>query len=106
MARNPLVVLAVAVLLPGFGHVLCGHTRRGLTMQLFMIVLAVVTWHLTPPDRSLIGRLSGGIFIYALSIPEAYRLARLRAVAPGAPAPAPAAPDQAAWNPAAVSSER
>ena len=75
---NPYLVLLAAILLPGFGHVLNGQARRGLTMQLFMIVFAFVTWHLAPPTASLVGKLSGGLFIYALSIPEAYRVARLR----------------------------
>ncbi len=75
---NPYLVLAIAIVLPGFGHVLCGRARRGLTLQLFMISLAFVTWQLSSPGRSLVGRLAGGIFIYALSVPEAYRLARLR----------------------------
>lgn len=77
-ALHPYWALLIAILLPGFGHVVGGHPKRGLVMQMFMISLAIVTWHLTPPERSLIGRLSGGLFIYALSIPEAYRLARLR----------------------------
>lgn len=77
---NPYLVLAVAIVLPGMGHALVGRQRRGLTMQMFMISLAFVTWHLTTPAESLVGRLSGGLFVYGLSIPEAYRLARLRAI--------------------------
>jgi hypothetical protein len=75
---NPYLVLLVAILLPGFGHVLNGQTKRGLTMQLFMIALAFVTWQLAPASATFIGKLSGGLFVYALSIPEAYRVARLR----------------------------
>jgi hypothetical protein len=75
---HPYLVLATAVLLPGFGHVLCGRARRGLTLQLFMLCIGFITWQLTTPDRSLIGRLAGGLFIYALSIPDAYRTARIR----------------------------
>ena len=75
---HPYVVLAVTLLLPGFGYALCGRARRGLTMQLFMVTLAFVTWQLTTPQHSIVGRLSGGLFIYALSIPEVYRLAALR----------------------------
>jgi hypothetical protein len=71
-------VLAIAILLPGAGHVICGRARRGLTLQLFMISLAFVTWQLTTPQRSLVGRLAGGLFVYAMSLPEAYRLARIR----------------------------
>ncbi|HXJ00384.1 MAG TPA: hypothetical protein VNH44_04130 [Micropepsaceae bacterium] len=75
---HPHVVLAIAILLPGFGHVVCGRARRGLTLQLFMISLAFVTWNLTTPAQSFAGRLAGGLFIYAMSIPDAYRTAKLR----------------------------
>ena len=80
--RNPYTVLAVAILLPGMGHVLCGAVRRGMMLQLFMILGAFVTWHLAPAGASLAGHLAGGLFVYALSLPEAYRLARLRALQP------------------------
>ena len=79
---HPRLVLLVAILLPGTGHILCGAVRRGMMMQLFMILGALVTWHLAPPGASLVGKLSGGLFVYALSLPEAYRLARLRAPHP------------------------
>jgi hypothetical protein len=77
---NPRLVLLVAMLLPGMGHVLSGAARRGITLQLFMIAGAFITWHLSTPQTSLAGRLAGGLFVYALSLPEAYRLAKLRAV--------------------------
>ncbi len=77
---NPYFVLAVAVILPGMGHVLVGQPKRGFTMQMFMILMAMITWHLTAPAQSLVGRLSGGLFVYAMSIPEAYRLAKLRVI--------------------------
>ena len=75
---NPYLVLAIAILLPGMGHVLSGAPRRGLALQFFMIALGFVTWHLSTPETSLPGRLAGGLFVYALSLPEAYRLAKLR----------------------------
>ena len=75
---NPYLVLAVAIVLPGFGYALCGAARRGFTMQMFMVALAFVTWHLAPPEATLLGRLAGGIFVYAMSLPDTYRLARLR----------------------------
>jgi hypothetical protein len=78
---NPYLVLLAAILLPGFGYVLCGETRRGFTMQMFMVALGFVTWHLAPPEASLAGKLAGGLFVYALSLPDTYRLARLRWVA-------------------------
>jgi hypothetical protein len=79
---NPYRVLALAIVLPGMGHVAAGAVRRGLMLQLFMILGGFITWHLSGPQTSLAGRLAGGLFIYALSLPEAYRLARLRAVVP------------------------
>lgn len=75
---HPWTVLLIAILLPGFGHVVCGKTRRGFIMQMFMISLAFVTWHLAASDRDLVGKLAGGLFIYALSIPEAFYMAKLR----------------------------
>jgi len=79
---DPRLVLAAAILLPGMGHVLCGAVRRGLMLQLFMILGGFVTWHLAPPGASLAGKLAGGLFVYAMSLPEAWRLARLRSLAP------------------------
>jgi hypothetical protein len=75
---HPYWVLLAAILLPGGGHVLLGVPRRGLIMQLFMISLGWLTWHMTTPQHSLVGRLAGGLFIYALSVLDAYRTARLR----------------------------
>jgi len=79
---DPRFILLAAVLLPGMGHVLLGAVRRGLMTQLFIVIAALVTWHLAPPAASLVGRLSGGLFVYALSLPEAYRLARVRSLQP------------------------
>jgi hypothetical protein len=75
---HPYVVLAVAVLLPGFGYVLCAQPHRGLVFQVFMILLGIITWHLTTPEHSFVGRIAGGLFVYAISIPDTYRIARLR----------------------------
>ena len=75
---HPLLVLLAAILLPGFGYTLSGFPLRGLTLQMFMVVLGLITWHLTTPQQSLIGRLAGGLFVYAVSIMDAYRLAKLR----------------------------
>jgi hypothetical protein len=75
---NPYAVLVIAILLPGAGHLMCGLRRRALIMQLFVVLGAIITWHLSGPTISLAGRLSGGLFVYALSVPEAYRYARLR----------------------------
>lgn len=75
---NPYIVLAVAILLPGGGHVLVGQPYRGLGFAFFALLLAMLSWHTTTPDHSFIGRSAGGLFVWAMSIPDAYRIARLR----------------------------
>jgi hypothetical protein len=40
-------VLATAILLPGFGHVIGGFPQRGLILQAFVILMAWITWHAT-----------------------------------------------------------
>lgn len=77
---SPLLVLAVAILLPGMGHVLVGRARRGLMVQLFIVLGGLVTWHLAQPGTSLAGKLAGGLFVYAMSLPEAYRLAKIKSL--------------------------
>ncbi|TAL80932.1 MAG: hypothetical protein EPN75_05835 [Beijerinckiaceae bacterium] len=74
---HPYLVLLAAILLPGAGHMLMGVPKRGLVMQMYMIALGWITWHLTTPHQSLVGRLAGGLFIYAMSVLDAYRIARL-----------------------------
>jgi hypothetical protein len=44
----------------------------------FTALLGTLTAITAPPTASLIGHLAGGLFVYALSIPDAYRTARLR----------------------------
>jgi hypothetical protein len=73
---HPLLVLVIAILLPGMGQVLNRAPMRGLTMVFFMIVLGIATTHVAPPDRSFIGQHAGGFFIYAVSIIDAYVWAR------------------------------
>lgn len=73
---NPYVVLALAVLLPGGGHVAAGSPQRGFGFAFFSLLLALLSWHTTTPEHSFIGRSAGGLFVWALSIPDAYRIAR------------------------------
>ncbi len=80
---NPYLVLVLAVALPGAGHVAIGDARRGLTFVLFVILFALLTFMTTTPDQSFIGRHAGGLFVWALSIPDAYRRARLAALSQG-----------------------
>jgi hypothetical protein len=75
---NPYVVLFLAILLPGAGHVAIGEARRGLAFALFVLLFSFLTYMTTTPEQSFIGRHAGGLFIWALSIPDAYRRARIR----------------------------
>lgn len=75
---NPYLVLAVAALLPGGGHVMVGQPYRGLGFAFFSLLLAIISWHTTTPEHSFIGRAAGGLFVWALSIPDAYKFARMR----------------------------
>jgi hypothetical protein len=75
---NPYIVLALAILAPGAGHVAIGVPQRGLGFAFFSLLLALLCWHTTTPETSFIGRSAGGLFVWALSIPDAYRIARIR----------------------------
>jgi hypothetical protein len=75
---SPYLVLGAAILLPASGHVILGVPVRGLQFLFFMVILAWVTAKIAPPDASFIGRHAGGFLIYALSILDAYKLARIR----------------------------
>ncbi|MBL8791909.1 MAG: hypothetical protein JNM45_15570 [Rhizobiales bacterium] len=74
---HPLKVLAIS-LIPGAGHVLIGQAQRGLTFLFFMVVLGWVSYRLMPETASFIGRHIGGVFLYGLSILDAYKTARIR----------------------------
>ena len=75
---NPYVVLVLAILLPGAGHVAVKQPQRGLGFAFFTVLLALLSWLTTTPERSFIGRIAGGLFAWALSIPDAYTIARTR----------------------------
>lgn len=77
-APRPLIVLAVAVALPGVGQVLNGQPKRGLVFVFYMLLLGLITYHLAAPDRSAIGKLAGGLFVYAMSVLDAYRFSAVR----------------------------
>jgi hypothetical protein len=75
---HPYLVLLIAIVAPGSGHWAAGNVQRGVMFAWFMFILGFVSWHLTGPETSVIGRLAGGLLIYAISIMDAYRLARFR----------------------------
>jgi hypothetical protein len=77
---SPYLVLASAIVLPASGHVLLGVPVRGLRFLFFIIVLGWITTKFAPPDASFVGRHAGGFLIYALSVLDAYKIARIRHV--------------------------
>jgi hypothetical protein len=75
------VVTLAAFLLPGSGQMLNGFPFRGITMQFFMLFLGYVTYQVTDDDISIIGRFSGGLFVYVFSVIDAHGMARRRMAA-------------------------
>jgi hypothetical protein len=75
---HPYFVLATAILLPGCGQVLNRQPLRGLMFLFFTALFGAITLITASPQTSVAGHLAGGLFVYALSIPDAYRTARLR----------------------------
>ena len=64
-------------MLPGAGHVIQGKPQRGLMFLFFTIVLGWVSLRLMPETASFFARHVGGIFIYGMSVIDAYKLARV-----------------------------
>lgn len=77
-AASPWLVLGVAVVLPGMGQVLNDQARRGLVMVFYMLLLGAATYAVAAPGTSTVGVLAGGLFVYAISVMDAYRVAALR----------------------------
>lgn len=74
---NPNLVLAAAVVVPGAGHVIQGKPQRGLMFLFFTLILGWVSLRLMPDTASLFARHAGGIFIYGISVLDAYKSARV-----------------------------
>jgi len=68
--------MAAAVVIPGAGHILLKRPMRGLVLLYWMIVCGFLTNHLAGQHVSVIGRLSGGIAVWVLSVLEVYRLTK------------------------------
>lgn len=77
-AKQPLLILAVAAVLPGVGQVLNRAPIRGLMFALYILLLGAITYHLAAPGASFLGRYAGGLFVYAISVLDAYRGAAYR----------------------------
>lgn len=75
--RHPYAVLATALVLPGAGHVLQGKAQRGLMFLFFTLILGWISLRIMPGNASFFARHVGGIFIYGMSVIDAYKLARV-----------------------------
>lgn len=76
---SPAFVLAVAAVLPGMGQVLNREPLRGLIFAFFALLLGTFTMVTADPSVSWVGKLSGGLFVHALAVLDAYKRARIRA---------------------------
>lgn len=74
----PLAVLAAAVCLPGSGQVANRQPLRGLTFLFFILLMGGFTLKTAAPDVSIVGKFAGGLFVWAMSVFDAYKTARLR----------------------------
>lgn len=75
---SPYLVLVSAIVLPGSGQVLNRQPVRGLVFVFFILLLGGYTLKTAAPDVSLVGKLAGGLFVYAMAIYDAYKTARIR----------------------------
>jgi len=75
---NPRLVLAVALLLPGMGQVLNRQPGRGLVFVCFAVLLGAFTLKTAAPDVSFVGKVSGALFVWAMAVLDAYKVARVR----------------------------
>ncbi|MUL46522.1 hypothetical protein FZI85_11595 [Mycobacterium sp. CBMA293] len=75
---HPLLVLLIAAVLPGVGQVVNGQPRRGLVFVFYTVLLGVITFAAAPASASPIGRIAGGVFVYAISLLDAYQVAARR----------------------------
>lgn len=75
---NPYLVLAVAIVLPGVGQVMNRQPLRGLIFVFFILLLGGFTLKTAGADVSIVGKLAGGLFVWAMAIYDAYKTARVR----------------------------
>ncbi len=68
------VIIVSSMIIPGSGHVLLGKYTRGMLMVVWMFFFGFITYNITGPDISFIGKISGGILVWVLSVLEVYKL--------------------------------
>ena len=75
---HPRKILLAALLLPGSGHVWLGEAQRGTVFLFFTVILAWASTKMMPETASFLGRHIGGVFIYGMSVLDAYKTAKSR----------------------------
>jgi predicted membrane protein len=75
---NPYAVLAVATVLPGVGQVMNRQPLRGLIFVFFVLLLGAFTLKTAAAEVSFVGKIAGGLFVWALAMIDAYKTARIR----------------------------
>lgn len=75
---NPYLVLTVALVLPGMGQVLNRQPVRGLVFVFFALLLGAFTLKTAAPEVSFVGKMAGGLFVWAMAALDAYKTARIR----------------------------
>ena len=68
--------VVAAFLVPGSGYVLLSRPMRGLVMIFWMCIFGYITFQLSSSNISAIGRYSGGIAVWVISILEVYSITR------------------------------
>jgi len=71
-------VTLMAFVLPGSGQVFNGAPARGVIMQFGMVFGAWISYELTTPDTSPLGRMAFGLLVYVFSIVDANGIAGRR----------------------------
>jgi hypothetical protein len=77
-STSPTTILLIALVLPGMGQVLNREPVRGLTFAFFTLLLGTFTLITADPSVSWVGKLSGGLFVHAMAMLDAYKRARIR----------------------------
>jgi hypothetical protein len=75
---NPHLVLTIATVLPGMGQVLNRQPLRGLIFVFFILLMGAFTLKTAAPDVSFVGKMAGGLFVWAMAMMDAYKTARTR----------------------------
>lgn len=75
---DPRLILALATVLPGMGQVANRQPLRGLIFVFFIVLLGAFTLKTAAPEVSFVGKMAGGLFVWAMAMIDAYKTARIR----------------------------